>query len=562
VDRSKIIKGEYESSLSQSFSHIALVFRSYIVAAEEEKQPEIKEDTSEQVNRLVSKFCEEYPVYRVEPNKEELHNIWAACSGYDADEVASAIYDQFTWGSGEAEWQPRLRALRLLDHFSQQGAPGALITESVLDEAKEMIRYLADHVPKCRAAAAKMLHLKGQLATRVATQEAGAPAVRRKERDGLLGGGDAAPKCRDGDDDDWAEDDEFEVDDVQDERQLIRVEVPVTAVHAQKVTGVTSSASTVDTDVGPPTSSPTTTAEPVQAADLTKLTVVFEPYKKVGIDADWQSGLVNFVDEAHQAHRLGVRVGMRLVAVASKPYTIDRYHKARANGASYFEVTFAQVAPVEPEAAPNFDFNDVPPVAVRPSAPTAPFAPLAPTSPTGTAVLPAIMPAAEAGFSAEEMSVETTTVPLDLPSDAVPTCHRCSPVMLTAPPDETGSAQSSPPLQPSSWRASFNAGKTGATLPQISDDLADLRMEDVPLEPTAISILGGTAVVQNRPAARMQGWMEGASLEAELQPPSSVSVASRDASAYQRPYLWLSVADQVQMEQPEDKFAMLGQLVK
>jgi len=72
-----------------------------------------------------------------------------------------------------------------------------------------------------------------------------------------------------------------------------------------------------------------------------ELKVVFEPRKQICIDADWQSGLVQFVDRAHQAHRLGVRVGMRFLTVAGKPFTKDRYETA-ALGCEPFETTFAQ----------------------------------------------------------------------------------------------------------------------------------------------------------------------------------------------------------------------------
>jgi len=85
----------------------------------------------------------------------------------------------------------------------------------------------------------------------------------------------------------------------------------------------------------------------VQAAELT---VVFEP-GAVGITADWMSGLVQYIAEDGQAHRLGVRAGMRFLTVEGEPYTEDRFVAATA-GAKSYEATFAQVS------ACNAKFNE------------------------------------------------------------------------------------------------------------------------------------------------------------------------------------------------------------
>jgi len=82
--------------------------------------------------------------------------------------------------------------------------------------------------------------------------------------------------------------------------------------------------------------------EAKRAEQAAELKVFFEPRTRVGIDADWQIGTVTFVDEVHQAHQLGVRVGMRLSTVAGKPYTKDRYDTAKISH-HRFKVTFAQV---------------------------------------------------------------------------------------------------------------------------------------------------------------------------------------------------------------------------
>jgi len=83
--------------------------------------------------------------------------------------------------------------------------------------------------------------------------------------------------------------------------------------------------------------------EAKRAEQAAELKVFFEPRTRVGIDADWQIGTVTFVDEVHQAHQLGVRVGMRLSTVAGKPYTKDRYDTAKISH-HRFKVTFAQAA--------------------------------------------------------------------------------------------------------------------------------------------------------------------------------------------------------------------------
>jgi len=74
-----------------------------------------------------------------------------------------------------------------------------------------------------------------------------------------------------------------------------------------------------------------------QAAELN---IVFEP-GSVGMHADWHDGLVKTVNEGEQAHRLGVRSGMRLLTVDGRPYTESRLDVARV-GTKRYEVTVAQ----------------------------------------------------------------------------------------------------------------------------------------------------------------------------------------------------------------------------
>jgi len=70
-----------------------------------------------------------------------------------------------------------------------------------------------------------------------------------------------------------------------------------------------------------------------------KLKLVFEP-GSAGIGADWTIGLVTIVAEGEQAHRLGVRVGMRILTVDGQPYTESRFDAAR-DGTESYEVAFA-----------------------------------------------------------------------------------------------------------------------------------------------------------------------------------------------------------------------------
>jgi len=80
-----------------------------------------------------------------------------------------------------------------------------------------------------------------------------------------------------------------------------------------------------------------------------ELKVKLKPGKIGDIDADWQNGLVTFVDEAHEAHRFGVRVGMRFLTVAGKPYTKDRYDTA-CNSGLHVDFTFAQADKISASA--------------------------------------------------------------------------------------------------------------------------------------------------------------------------------------------------------------------
>jgi len=74
-----------------------------------------------------------------------------------------------------------------------------------------------------------------------------------------------------------------------------------------------------------------------------ELKVWLEPMRKIGIGADWESGLVTVVGTGTQADRSGVRVGMRILTVADKPYTQHRYDSYGTTNGNPYKVTFAKV---------------------------------------------------------------------------------------------------------------------------------------------------------------------------------------------------------------------------
>lgn len=75
--------------------------------------------------------------------------------------------------------------------------------------------------------------------------------------------------------------------------------------------------------------------------EAAQLKVQFEP-SEIGVGADYSSGYVQDVPHGGQADRLGVRVGMRFLSVAGKPYSETELDAAIAGGKS-FEVVLAQV---------------------------------------------------------------------------------------------------------------------------------------------------------------------------------------------------------------------------
>jgi len=113
---------------------------------------------------LIAEFCEQYPDTRVEPDEDALHNLWARMSVLygcvlHPGPLAFAICQQLRLQS-DKHWQPRLRALCVLQLCAEQGAVGKEIFQAVTTYGVELVQGLRV-VPECRDKAACVLKLMG-----------------------------------------------------------------------------------------------------------------------------------------------------------------------------------------------------------------------------------------------------------------------------------------------------------------------------------------------------------------------------------------------------------------
>jgi len=81
----------------------------------------------------------------------------------------------------------------------------------------------------------------------------------------------------------------------------------------------------------------------------TKAKQVFFKPGRIGLGADWNSGLVTSVADGGQAKRVGVRAGMRILSVASKPFSENAMDAAMV-GSSDYEVLLQPEANADTEA--------------------------------------------------------------------------------------------------------------------------------------------------------------------------------------------------------------------
>jgi len=113
-------------------------------------------------DELITGFCVGYREHKVVPDAVELEALWSKCSllygcVLDPGPLAGAIVAQLEWQEGCGEsWQPRLRALCVLEMLEQKGAVGREIFGAAALEGEGPVRRLLD-MPECTERAAVVL---------------------------------------------------------------------------------------------------------------------------------------------------------------------------------------------------------------------------------------------------------------------------------------------------------------------------------------------------------------------------------------------------------------------
>lgn len=106
---------------------------------------------------VVSNFCGNYPALHVQPSEEEMERVLQRCCEMRPVAVAKAFHGELSWSSGDLSWQPRFRALCALEHFGRQSKFGWRVLRKCASEAQELLRYLIQEMPQCRAGAERVL---------------------------------------------------------------------------------------------------------------------------------------------------------------------------------------------------------------------------------------------------------------------------------------------------------------------------------------------------------------------------------------------------------------------
>lgn len=124
--------------------------------------PRVKTDEFVQgaeASNLITRFCENHPMTRVDPTERELVALWNSCRLLDQSAVAAAIYNQLAGAIESHVWQPRARALAVIEHL-YQAEDSRLIAHKVAVRSEELLRFLSTEVPECHDAACQVLLLR------------------------------------------------------------------------------------------------------------------------------------------------------------------------------------------------------------------------------------------------------------------------------------------------------------------------------------------------------------------------------------------------------------------
>eukprot|EP00931_Biecheleriopsis_adriatica_P051046 TRINITY_DN29571_c0_g1_i1.p1 TRINITY_DN29571_c0_g1~~TRINITY_DN29571_c0_g1_i1.p1 ORF type:complete len:350 (+),score=60.34 TRINITY_DN29571_c0_g1_i1:55-1050(+) len=111
---------------------------------------------------VVRQFCEKHSDLVVEPNARELQQVCSVLARLRASAVAAGIRDQLSsWGfDGDLAWQPRLRALRLLEHMLQQRDTLHDAARVALRDLEQLLLFILKEVPQCQEVARHLLDVR------------------------------------------------------------------------------------------------------------------------------------------------------------------------------------------------------------------------------------------------------------------------------------------------------------------------------------------------------------------------------------------------------------------
>eukprot|EP00931_Biecheleriopsis_adriatica_P089113 TRINITY_DN63295_c0_g1_i1.p1 TRINITY_DN63295_c0_g1~~TRINITY_DN63295_c0_g1_i1.p1 ORF type:complete len:325 (+),score=89.35 TRINITY_DN63295_c0_g1_i1:74-1048(+) len=137
-------------------------FVSKKVAALTSAEPEGEEEPQEAAWAAaawdVKQFCDDYSQLFIEPSQSELEKMWCQCAKYRPSDLTAGIGAQLSsWGfGGDLDWQPRLRALFLLEYMLSQ-PEAAAVARAAVSEWENLLRFLSSEVPQCKSIAYRLL---------------------------------------------------------------------------------------------------------------------------------------------------------------------------------------------------------------------------------------------------------------------------------------------------------------------------------------------------------------------------------------------------------------------